>query len=154
MVLAILVVAVLAVQSRSLLARPPSPPELEVRNDLKEEVQPGVPISIWLANHVSPNDVLIAANGQMVHYVLQRPVVALIDPLYSTRKSDDAGLHALMSQFGARYLVLFPGSQAVPEQNDTPFLNALAAGSAPSWLTLATRTNDVELYECASCVRK
>ena len=150
-VLAVVVLAVLAVQSRSLLARPPSPPEMEVRNDLKEEVQPGVPIGLWLMNHVSPNDVLIAANGQMVHYVLQRPVVALIDPLYSTRKSDDAGLHALMSQYRARYLLLFPGSQAVPEQDDTPFLNALANGSAPAWLTLATRTNDVEVYECTSC---
>jgi hypothetical protein len=152
-VIALLVVAVLAIQSRSLLTRPPSPPEIEVRNDLKEEVQRGTPIGIWLKNHLSPKDVLIAVNGQMVHYVLQRPVVALIDPPYSTRKSDDASLHALMSQYGARYLLLFPGSKAVPEQDDTPFLNALATGSAPPWLTLAVRTNDVELYECASCQR-
>jgi 4-amino-4-deoxy-L-arabinose transferase-like glycosyltransferase len=151
--IAILAVAVLAVQSRSLLTRPPTPPALEVRNDLKEEVRPGLSIGNWLTSHVSPKDVLIAANGQMVYYILQRPVVALIDPPYSARNSDDAGLHALMSQFGARYLLLFPGSKAVPEQDDTPFLSALATGSAPPWLTLANRTNDVEVYECASCVK-
>jgi hypothetical protein len=151
-VIAALVVAVLAVQSRSLLTRPPSPPDLAVRNVLKEEVQPGTSIGKWLTSHVSPKDVLVAANGQIVHYVLQRPVVALIDPASSSRKIDDAGLHALMSQFGARYLLLFPGSQDVQEQDDTPILNSLAAGSAPPWLTLATRTSDVELYECVSCV--
>ena len=153
-VIAVLVMAVLAVQSRSLLTRPPSPPDLAVRDLLKEEVQPGASIGSWLTSRVSSNDVLIAANGQMVHYVLQRPVVALIDPAYTARKTGDAAFHELMSQFGARYLLLFPGSKAVPEQDDTPFLNALAAGSAPPWLTLATKTSDVELYECASCVKK
>jgi hypothetical protein len=153
-VIAVLVIAVFAVQSRSLLTRPPTPPDIEVRTDFKEEVRPGVSVRSWLTAHVSPKDVLIAANGQMVHYVLERPVVALIDPVYSGRKSDDAGLHALMSQYGARYLLLFPGSKAVPEQDDTPFLNALTTGSPPSWLTLATRTNSVELYECASCAEK
>jgi len=105
----------------------------------------------WLTSHVSPQDVLIAANGQIVHYVLQRPVVALIDPASSARETSASAFHALMSQFGARYLLLFPGSKAVPEQDDTPFLNSLAAGSAPPWLTLATRTSDVEVYECTDC---
>jgi hypothetical protein len=153
-VIAVLVVAVLAVQSRSLLARPPSPPALAVRDLLAEEAQPGTSIGRWLTSHVSRNDVLIAANGQMVQYVLQRPVVALIDPIYSARPTDAAAFHSLMSQFGARYLLLFPGSKAVPEQDDTPFLNSLAAGSAPPWLTLANKTRDVAVYECTDCGKK
>jgi hypothetical protein len=152
LVIAVLVVAVLAVQSRSLLTKPPARPDFAVRDLFKEEVQPATSIGTWLTSHVSRKDVLIAANGQIVHYVLQRPVVALIDPDSSARKTDDAGLHALMSQFGARYLLLFPGSKAVQEQDDTPILNSLAAGAVPPWLTLATRTSDVEVYECASCV--
>jgi hypothetical protein len=151
LVIAVLVVAVLAVQSRSLLTRPPSSPDIAVRSILKEEVQPGTSMAHWLTSHVSPRDTLIAANGQILHYVLQRPVVALIDPASSARPTTASAFHALMAQFGARYLLLFPGSKAVPEQDDTPFLDALAAGSAPPWLTLAARTSDAEVYECTDC---
>ncbi len=154
LVIAVLVVAVLAVQSRSVLTKPPSPADIAVGSILKEQVQPGTSMANWLMSHVSQQDVLIAANGQIVHYVLQRPVVALIDPAYSARDTNGPAFHALMSQFGARYLLLFPGSKAVPEQDDTPFLNSLAVGAAPPWLTLATRTSDVEVYECTDCGKR
>jgi hypothetical protein len=55
----------------------------------------------WLRGRLSPQDVLVAVNGQAVHYVLQRPVVALIDPQFSNRPVDEAAFHSLMALYGA-----------------------------------------------------
>jgi hypothetical protein len=153
-VISILTIAVLAIHSRSLLTRPANPLIAGVRQVLEEQVQPGISVESWLRAHVSQQGVIVAVNGQAVHYVLQRPVVAVIDPVFTDRRTDDAGFHALMSQFGARYLLLFPGSKTTQEQDDIPFLSSLAAGSSPAWLALAAKTHDTALYECASCVKK
>jgi len=152
-ILSVLVLTVLAIQARSLLTRPAIPLTASVSRVFKEEVEPGISVQRWLSGHVSPKDVVIATNGQAVHYVLQRPVVAVIDPDATTRRIDEAGFHALMAQYGARYMVLFPGSNLVQEQDDIPFLRSLAAGSVPPWLDLAAKTRDVALYECPSCVK-
>jgi hypothetical protein len=152
-VIALLALAVLAVHSRSLLTPPAQSLTTEVRQVFKEEVQPGTSLQRWLTSHVSSNDVVVATNGQSVHYVLQRPVVAVIDPAYSDRQHDEAAFHSMMDQFGARYLLLFPGSKIVPEQDDIPFLRSLAKGSSPAWLALAARAHDAALYECVSCVK-
>ena len=150
-VLTVLVIAVLAVHSRSLLTKPNPPLIADVQRVFSEDVKPGDSLGQWLAGHVSRKDVLIAVNGQAVHYILQRPVVSMIQPIYSDHVYDDAGFHALMAQFGARYVLLFPGSTLTPEQDEIPFLHALAAGSYPPWLSVAAKTRDATLYECGDC---
>jgi hypothetical protein len=109
----------------------------------------------WLRNRLAPEDVLVAANGQAVHHVLQRPVVALIDPQFSNRPVDEAAFHSLMTLYGARYLLVFPGADplSVPEQILIPLLRNLVAGDSPQWLAPAVRTPNVAVYECAGCVR-
>jgi hypothetical protein len=45
---------------------------------LAEEVQPGIPLLQWLRDRVSTDGTILAVEGQAVHYVLQRPVVAVL----------------------------------------------------------------------------
>jgi hypothetical protein len=150
--IAALVAAILVVHSRSLLTPPTRPLAAAVQQVFQEEVEPGISVGRWLSNHVSPKDVIVATNGQAVHYILNRPVVAVINPAFTGRRTDEVGFHAVMDQFRARYLLVFPGSKVVQEQDDIPFLRSLAAGSPPGWLSLAAKARDAELYECASCV--
>jgi 4-amino-4-deoxy-L-arabinose transferase-like glycosyltransferase len=152
---AIMVLAVVVIQSRSLAARPGPARHMVVRETLRQETPNGTTVEQWLRDRLTPEDVLVAVNGQAVHYVLQRPVVALIDPQYSNRPVDEAAFHSLMALYGARYLLVFPGADAVlaPEQNAIPFLRNLAAGESPKWLAPAVRTSGVAVYECAGCAR-
>jgi hypothetical protein len=148
--LAVLVLAVLVIQARSLLVPLPAAFNVVARQELDEEVQPGISAKKWLQDHVPSNDVLISVNGQAVHYVLQLPVISVIPPDVSTRANDEAAFRSLLTQWHARYLVLFPGEQ-IAEQEEIPFLKTLAAGTAPDWLTLAARAPQVAIYECGTC---
>jgi len=152
---AIMALAVVVIQSRSLAIGPTPPRHVIVRETLRQRTPDGMTVEQWLRNRLTPDNVLVAVNGQAVYHVLQRPVVALIDPQYSNRPVDDTAFHSLMALYGARYLLVFPGADAVlaPEQNAIPFLRNLAAGGSPQWLAQAVRTFNVAVYECAGCAR-
>ena len=147
--------AVVVIQSRSLAVGPLPPRHKVVRGALQQETPGGMTVEQWLRDRLAPEDVLVAVNGQAVNYVLQRPVVAVIDPQLSNRPVDEAAFHSLMALYGARYLLVFPGADAIlaPEQNAIPFLRSLAAGDSPKWLDPAVRTPNVAVYECSGCVR-
>jgi len=152
---AVMALAVIVIQSRSLAIGPTPPRHVIVRETLRQRTPDGMTVEQWLRNRLAPEDVLVAVNGQAVHYALQRPVVALIDPRGSNRPVDQAAFHSLMALYGSRYLLVFPGADAIlaPEQNAIPFLRSLAAGDSPQWLSPAIRAPNVAVYECAGCVR-
>jgi hypothetical protein len=153
-----LVGSILAIHSRSLAVQPPAPMQELTRDALSHDLEPGVAASSWLLSHVPPGTVLVAADGQAVQYLLRRDVVSLIDPRWTSRRMDQPGVKALMTRFGARYLLLFPGlsPDVVPEQANFPFLSDLAAGAGPTpdWLTQIERNSEVAIYECGSCARR
>src|SRR5262249_44674890 len=60
----------------------------------------------WVQAHVSKDAVLLAADGQATAYVLDRPVVSLIEACFSDQRWDEAQVARVMSQFAANYLVL------------------------------------------------
>jgi hypothetical protein len=154
----VLVGSILAIHSRSLMAQQPVPMQELTRDALSRELQPGVSASAWLLSHVPPGQVMIAADGQAVQYLLHRDVVALIEPHSTSRRMDEPGVKALMTRFGARYLLLFPqlSPEIVPEQANFPFLRNLASGSGPTpdWLVPAARNSQVAVYECEICARR
>lgn len=152
---ATMALAVVVIQSRSLAIGPTPARHEVVRGALQQETPGGMTVEQWLRDRLAPEDVLVSVNGQAVHHVLQRPVVALIDPQYSNRPVDEAALHSLMALYGARYLLVFPGADPIlaPEQNSIPFLRNLAARDSPQWLSPAVRTPNVAVYECTGCVR-
>jgi len=148
----LLAVAIAVSQGRSLLVRVPQP-GAQLRAALAAEVSPGVSAAQWLRDHTRVNDPMVAVDGQMLHYFVQRPVVSIIEPVYSNRRTDSASFHALMHAYGARYLVVRPGAAPgeAPEQEAIPFLRDLAAGRAPSWLTLAVRGANIAVFDCPAC---
>jgi uncharacterized membrane protein (UPF0136 family) len=149
----LLVISAVSVESRNLFVRPAQPDWILTRAMLAEEVQPGTPLLEWLRDRVSADGAILAVEGQAVHYVLQRPVVAVIPSTDTSRRTDEQGFRSLMLQFGSRYLLLFPNAPAerVPEQNSYGFLRSLAAGETSPWLKLAAHTRDAAVYECADC---
>ena len=118
-------------------------------------LQTGVIPRQWLTEHTKPNEVVIASNGQSVHYLLDRPVVTIIDPHVSSRAQDENGIHEIMRGFPAHYLVLFKGKglAGAAEQTEIPFLQGLVSGSAPpEWLHGVLEGPDTLVFECADCV--
>ncbi len=120
---------------------------------LQQEVEPGVSMKMWLRDHATGGEAVVATDGQAVHYLTGLPVLAVIPAYISTRKWDEASLLHLMRQFRAPYVLVFPGAgpNDVIEQR-IPLFKALTMGSAPSWLTVAARSRDGLLYSCADCV--
>ncbi|HTA46656.1 MAG TPA: hypothetical protein VK789_29635 [Bryobacteraceae bacterium] len=147
------VIAALAVQGPNLFVRPDQPDWVLTRSYLSESEPSGASLLDWLRNHVGPNETILAVEGQALHYILQRNVVAVVPARDTTRRSDEEGFHTLMRQNKTRYLVVFPGAPAdrVLEQTSYGFMSSLAAGSAPPWLRLAARTRDAAVYECPDC---
>ena len=148
-------IVVLALQSRSLLIRPAPADHVLARETLQQEVQPGVSGLEWLRDRVPASGVLFAVDGQAVHYILDRPVVSVIEPGSSSRPTGETAFHSLMQQFGAKYLLVFPDSSSpyLDSQNENPLMRNIAAGNLPEWLTLAARAPNIAIYECASCAR-
>jgi hypothetical protein len=153
LVVIVLLLSVIAVEARSLFVPPAQPDWVLTRAMLSEEVQPGIALTEWLRSRVPPDGTMMAVEGQAVHYVLQRPVVAVIPADKTNRQTDEQGFRSLMMQFRSRYLLLFPNAPAdrIPEQNSYDFLQSLASGNGPAWLKLAARTRDAAVYECADC---
>ena len=149
----LLVLSAITIQARNLFVRPPQPDWVFTQAMLAEEVEPGTPLLQWLRKQVSPDEAIVAIEGQAVHYVLQRPVVAVIPADKTSRPADEEGFRSLMKRFGSRYLLVFPNAppDRIPEQNSYDFLQSLAAGKAPAWLKPAVRTRDAAVYECGDC---
>jgi len=153
--IATMAVAILVVQSRSLAVNPFPAAHVLEREVLQQDVLPGVSALEWLRDHVPTSGVLVAVDGQAVHYVLQRPVISVLESEVTSRRTDQDGFHSLMAQHGARYLLVFPdlASPFLTSQDGIPFLRDLASGDSPSWLSLAARARNVAVYECRSCAQ-
>jgi hypothetical protein len=147
--------AVLGIHTRSMTVVPVEPLHHSVDRALNSLGPDGSSVKQWLTARLGPHDSLLAARGQALHYVLQRPVVSLIEPEYSSLRADESELHQRMLTFHSRYMVLFPSAtpNTIVEQSTNPFLSGLVAGSTPpTWLATAVRTTDVAVFECMDCV--
>lgn len=146
----ILACAVLTSHARDLLARPGPQGRAILADDLAEEVVPGESLRQWLVSHASARTTLVSEEGQALHYVLQRPVVSIIEPPeFSNRAADGAAFRFLMYRYKSKYLLLFPAIRA--SENRLPFLQALLLGKGPDWLRVSARTHDAVAYECQAC---
>ncbi len=153
LVVAFLVLAVVAVEARNLFVSPPAPDWIVTKAILAEQVQPGVPLSEWLRQKLGPDGTMAAVEGQAVHYILKSPVVAVIPAGATSGRGDGPAFHSLMRQFGAQYLLVFPGvpPDRIPEQTSYEFLRQVASGDIPPWLEPAARTRDAAVYKCVGC---
>jgi hypothetical protein len=149
---ALCMVSALVVHARTILLPPAEQPSVAMRRMMAEEVEPGVSVRAWIASHAPATEPLFAANGQAVQYVLDRPVVSVIDPRWTTRSWDEACFRSLMIAFHSRLIVLFPrvSEAALPEQHG-PFLREVLRGTLPAWLHTAAQSRHVLVLECGAC---
>jgi len=130
---------------RGLLRQHPEPaPHLVARAALQQEVGPGRTLEAWIGEHVRPDEVIVATQGQATAYALHRPTLSLVSLSYSKQRWDEAAVKAAMRGYHATYLLLYAGER--PELFQSPFLEALQAGTCPSWLAPAAATRDVRVY--------
>jgi len=149
---ALLFTAIMAIQGRSLLVTGSGGVDT-MRTVLGEEADTGISMGEWLRANTRPGDSIVSVDGQMLQYLVQRPVVSIIEPMYSDRATNEAAFRALMRGFHARFLVVIANTSKfkAPEQEAIPFLRDLAAGKRPAWLTPASRTPDLAVFECSGC---
>jgi hypothetical protein len=154
-VIVLLIISVIALQGRNLLVPPARPEWVLTREILAEEPQPGFSLVRWLRERTHPDDVVFAVDGQAVHYVLGRSVIAFIPPGFTLMKTDEALYHSLMHGYRSKYLIVFPNTpeMIIPEQDGNPFLRDLVSGSPPQWLKLAVQTPHAAVFECGDCAR-
>jgi hypothetical protein len=151
-VMFLLAFAVLTSHARDLLAKPAPQERVVLADDLAKNVAPGESLRQWLLSHVPAGTTLVSEEGQTLHYVLQRPVVSIIEPPESSnRAADGPALRELMCRYKSRYLLLFPTIRV--SRNRLPFLQDLILGKGPDWLKLSVGTDDVAAYECEACTK-
>ena len=128
------------------------PGHVVIAADLSEELYAGESLRHWLLDRVSPEEVIVAEEGQALHFVLPLPVVSIVEPPeFSNLPVDGTAFQSLMSRYRARYLLLFPVIRV--SGNSLPFLHGLTLGRMPRWLKLRAQTRDVAVYECETCAR-
>jgi hypothetical protein len=149
---ALLFTAIMAIQGRSLLVTGPSGADT-MRTVLGEEADTGISMGEWLRANTRTGDSIVSVDGQVLHYLVQRPVVSIIEPTDSDRPIDEAAFQVLMHEFHARFLVVMADTSKfkAPEQEAIPFLRSVAAGKVPTWLAPASHTPDLAVFECLSC---
>jgi Dolichyl-phosphate-mannose-protein mannosyltransferase len=150
--LVMLALIILTVRSRELFVRPDRQEQVIIAADLGKEIFPGQTLQKWLLDRVPEGSPIISEEGQALHYVLQRPVVSIMEPPeFSNRDTDESAFLSLMSRYKSRYLLLFPNIRVA--QNSLPFLENLIIGKEPHWLKLSVHTRDVAIYECEACTK-
>lgn len=100
---------------------------------------------IWIKKNIPKTAVLMANEGQALHYVLKNPVVALADSEYSVVSWNEETLKQYANQFNGEFCFLFKNND--PVFKESPFLSGLLAGKAPHWLSLIAHSKGMALYK-------
>ena len=144
--------AIMIIQGLNFVFRPGPSEHLAIAAAMDRETADGESVTHWLHERVPSGAVIVSEEGQALHYLTQRPVVSIIEPPEnSNRRTDEAGLRALMSRYGSRYLMLFPALRA--PSGSLPFIRELLAGGAPKWLVRHPGSGGIVIYECERCAR-
>jgi hypothetical protein len=91
-----------------------------------------------------PRGVLLANEGPIAAWVLDRPTVAIVPPPYAPAAWDEAQVRDAIATYGVRVLLVnAPPAGAGSVPLPSPFLDALLAGTVPPWLEVIVRTPDL-----------
>jgi len=103
----------------------------------------------WFDANVPVGAVIVATNGQATAYTLRRKVVSLVGSHFSDERWGEKEVRALMQQYGATFLILYPSIDPTIEsvQQESPFLQGLIEGQRPQWLQLAAENSKVMIFQ-------
>lgn len=144
--LAILSLAYVATNVRSMMSQPPQATEQEqVQAALDEEIAPGRTLTSWIAANLPADQVVVAATeGQGTGYVLDRPTVSLAPPAFTTQHWGEQEVRSVMLTYHAKFLILYPGDEL--EDCHSRFLSGLLAGTVPPWLSSAVKGRNFAIF--------
>jgi hypothetical protein len=130
------------------LARRSVPPDRAVEASFALPSGTGGSLRSWFDANVPLNAVLVATNGQATAYALKRNVVSLVRSNFSDQRWDEKEVRAVMQQYGASFLILYPRiSPAIePVQQESAFLQELLERQRPQWLQLAAENDQVMIF--------
>lgn len=108
-------------------------------------------VGAWLRARVSADHPALGNEPQLLGAALDRPVVGMATPEYTSRTwTADTALH-LARAYGIEYVVLFPELLAAARvDKEPPVLVELAAGTVPAWLSPVHRSDAVQIYRTRS----
>jgi hypothetical protein len=125
------------------------PPDRIVKASFALPSGAGENLRSWFDANVPLGAVVVATNGQATAYALRRKVVSLIGSHFSDERWGEKEVRALMQQYGATFLILYPSIDPTIEsvQQESPFLQGLIEGQRPQWLQLAAENSKVMIFQ-------
>ncbi|MEZ5654131.1 MAG: hypothetical protein R3E87_26645 [Burkholderiaceae bacterium] len=122
---------------------------------MKSPVQ-GRSLAQFLREHTDAHHGLLAADGQVLGMLLERPVAALTEPAYADQVWHEAAAQALACRLNARWLVVFPALLAAQASTRQPedVIARLSRGDGPAGWTPVVDNDDVRILTvCPSAQR-
>ncbi len=155
-VLVLLGLGVIAANARDLAMAPQPAPDQIVSADFAAPTASGQPLTQWLRNHTTADEVLLAEDGQATGFALGHPTVALVDSEYSRITWDCATVAATLARFHARYVVLYRAASAAAISHhsahpntvlraESPFVAAALDGTIPCGFAIAQENAAVRI---------
>lgn len=125
----------------------PAPHEI-VQRFLAGKTADNVTLREWIERNIPSEATVVADDGQATAYVLQRKTVSLVPLNFSNQVWTEESIMAVITTYGAEYLIIYApvhgrSSLDLPQ---TPFLESLAYGHPPGWLTVAARNDETIIY--------
>jgi hypothetical protein len=128
---------------------PPRPSKHRlIAEQLDLPMSDGAQLSSWIRTSVPQDAVLVSVEGQATGHLLKRPTISAGGHRFTDLAWDEGATRQIMSQFGAEYLVVYPGvvEDGADDAPDSVFFRQLASGRAPGWLEVAAKNRGASIY--------
>ncbi len=118
--------------------------DVRLQSVFSESLPSGTNLREWVRASVPPNVPILAADGQATGFVLDRPVVSLLESRYTNRRWDCGTITKTLELFHARYVLLYqqgvnPGLRLAEESE---FVREALQGSPPCRYQRVAETAD------------
>jgi hypothetical protein len=105
----------------------------------------------WVQRSVPPDAVIVATEGQATAYLLKRTTICLASRQYTNQLWTEDSVYKLMRMYKASFLIVYPGLTQANDsdsvQVESEFIHGLLFQKYPCWLSIATRTPHVVVYQ-------
>lgn len=121
------------------------PDSVQATKTMLEEQASGTTETILalLKRELPPGEVIAGTNGQAVGYILGHPTLSLVGRPFSLRLWDEQALRSELGRYGCGHLLIFRNDEVVGQSR---FLQELARGQTPPWLSLVAHSPNVHVY--------
>ena len=103
----------------------------------------------WVDSTIPMGEAILAGDGQVTGFVLQRPTVSLLEAHYSTVRWNCGTVSETMRTFHSQYVFLYQPwvNPALPLADESDFVRASLKGAPPCGFTIAAQTPDIVILQ-------